>query len=94
MKYPDTKVPGGEEAQTFLDRWGSQLRRLLRYAEEHPQEPIAAVVHGHQFMALRPILERDDVRERDWDNLEKMPPGTLLRLAIRDGEVKIERVRT
>jgi broad specificity phosphatase PhoE len=83
--HPDRKPPGGENFNSVRNRYSAELSPLLDRARDG--ENVAAVIHGHQAMMTRAVLEKRGIRRTDWD---KMPePGSVMKLHPHVGGVDV-----
>ncbi len=93
MKYPDTKPPGGEPFEDFLARVEPELRKWLKHNEEHPDEPVAIVVHGHMVLAAPAVLNGGEVEPEALDRLDReFPPGSVILVRKKAGKISMERI--
>ena len=52
----DIKAPEGESYRDFFNRWSEALTKMQIWAEEHPDEVLAGVVHSRNLLALPSLL--------------------------------------
>lgn len=93
IKYPDTKPPGGEPFEDFINRATAEFKTAAEYNRKHPDAPKALVVHGHHVIAAEELFNGKEVDPNELDTLdEEFPPGSVMLLHIRPNDVELERI--